>query len=67
MIESTGTFPPAAVPIMNHKKQNTPKLVTPATAQAKTPPIKTVALKAGFLPMKSQEIPQNKAPKMRPT
>jgi hypothetical protein len=55
---STGTLPPAAVPMTAQSEQNATKFCVPATAQAKMPPIKMVALKAGFRPMISAVVPQ---------
>lgn len=66
-MESTGTFPPAAVPIQAQRALKATKLFVPATAQAKIPPTRIVALKAGFRPTKSAEIPQKDAPRMSPT
>lgn len=64
--ESTGTFPPAAVPITAQSALKATKFIAPAHAQRKTPAISRVQLNAGFRPMKSEEIPQNDAPRMRP-
>ena len=61
-MESTGTLPPAAVPMMAQKKHMASKLLSPATAAPNIPPMRIVVLKAGFLPMKSDEIPQKVAP-----
>jgi len=66
-MESTGTFPPAAVPMIAHNTQNGTKLLSPATAAPNTPPIRRVALNAGLRPIKSAEIPQNDAPIIKPT
>jgi hypothetical protein len=57
-MESTGTLPPAAVPMIAHKMQKPVKFERPATAHPKIPPMRRVALNAGLRPMKSAEIPQ---------
>lgn len=64
---STGTFPPAAVPMQAHRAQNVTKFCEPATAQANIPPIRMVALKAGLRPTRSAVMPQKDAPMIRPT
>lgn len=64
---STGTLPPAAVPMQAQRALKVKKFGAPATAQANTPPKRIVALKANFLPITSAEMDQNEAPMMRPT
>ncbi len=65
--ELAGTFPPAAVPITAHMEQNATKFIVPAAPQRNTPATIRVMLKAGLRPIKSHEMPQNEAPRMRPT
>lgn len=64
---STGTFPPAAVPMTAQSEQNVTKFWDPAEAQANIPPIRIVALNAGLRPIRSAVTPQNDAPMIRPT
>lgn len=65
-MESTGTLPPAAVPMIVQKIQKAVKLLSPATAVPNNPPMIRVALNAGFLPIRSALVPQKKAPKIKP-
>jgi hypothetical protein len=67
MMLSTGTFPPAAMPIHAQREQNAVKFCAPATAHAKMPPRRMVALNAGLRPIRSADILQKEAPMMRPT
>lgn len=67
IIESTGTLPPAAVPITPQSALKVTKFVEPAAAHRKTPAMNRVQLNAGFLPMRSLDRPQNEAPKISPT
>jgi len=66
IIESTGTFPPAAVPITAQRALNVTKFNAPPAAHRKTPAINSVQLNAGRRPIKSLEMPQNEAPAMSP-
>lgn len=67
IIESTGTLPPAAVPMMAHMTQKAMKLLVPPTANPKIPPMSKVRLNAGLRPMKSAEMLQKEAPHIMPT
>lgn len=51
IILSTGTLPPAAVPIKAHMALKLIKLPVAAERQAKIPPVKMVRLKAGLRPI----------------
>lgn len=66
-MESTGTFPPAAVPMTAQSALNAMKFMDPAAAQRKTPAMSSVELKAGLRPMRSLDRPQNEAPRISPT
>lgn len=65
--ELAGTLPPAAVPITAHMEQKATKFIVPAAPQRNTPATTRVMLNAGLRPIKSHEMPQNEAPRMRPT
>lgn len=66
IIESTGTFPPAAVPITAQRALNDTKFSAPPAAHKKIPAINRVQLNAGRRPIKSLEMPQNEAPTISP-
>lgn len=66
IIESTGTLPPAPVPMTAQSALNEMKFNAPPAAHRKTPAINNVQLNAGFRPIKSLEMPQNEAPTMSP-
>lgn len=67
IMQSTGTLPPAAVPTTAHRPLNAMKFMDPAAAQRKVPAMSSVKLKAGRRPIRSLDVPQNDAPRIRPT